>query len=149
MMAHPTKLTVLLAKAEPISLSASPSHLKTGKLENNLRLFGKLCPQSYLNSFQKEMMQAPSLSLHSTPVLKFSASKIEVTVMKNLCSNLPLLEAHSCLHLLHLTYGHLSCQYRQCVMAAPLPPCFFAAWRVEAPFSAVSLSHESYTLGFL
>ena len=35
MMVSPTKLVVLFAKAEPISLSASPSHLKTGKLENN------------------------------------------------------------------------------------------------------------------
>ena len=48
-------------------------------------------------------MQEPSLSLHSTPVHKFSASKIEETVLENLCSNLLLLEAHSCLHLLHLT----------------------------------------------
>ena len=38
---------------------------------NNVRLFEKFCPQSYLNSFQKEMMQAPSLSLHSTQVLCF------------------------------------------------------------------------------
>ena len=47
-------------------------------------------------------MQAPSLSLRSTSVRRFSGSKIEETVLENLCSNLLHLEAHSCLHLLHL-----------------------------------------------
>ena len=41
--------------------------------------------------------------------------------------------------------GHLSSQHGQCVMAALSPHRFFAAWRVEAPFSAVSLSDGFYT----
>ena len=40
----------------------------------------------------------------------------------------------------------ISSQYGQCAMAALSPPRFFAAWRVEAPSSAVSLSDGSYTL---
>ena len=34
-------------------------------------------------------------------------------------------------------------------LAAPSPPRFFAAWRVEAPFSAVSRFDGSYTLCYL
>ena len=155
MMVSPTNLIVLFAKAESLSLSASPSHLKTRKLENNLRFFGKFCPQSYLNSSQKEVMQAPSLSLHLTPVRKFSASKIEETALENLCSNLLHLEAHSCLHLFHLTcvfLVFLKVCYNGSSLKSERPMCDgrpFAAWRVEAPFSAVSLSDGSYTLRFL
>ena len=74
---------------------------------------------------------------------KFSVSRIEETALENLCSNLPLLEVLSCLHLLHLTCvatGHLSSHHGQCVMAALSPHRFFAAWRGEALFSAVSPS---------
>ena len=42
--------------------------------------------------------------------------------------------------------GHLSSQHGHCVLAAPSPPHFSAAWRVEAPFSAVSLSDGLYSL---
>ena len=43
MMVSSTKLMVLFATPKQISRSASPSHLKTTKLENNLRLFRKFC----------------------------------------------------------------------------------------------------------
>ena len=39
----------------------------------------------------------------------------------------------------------LSQEQVSCVVAAPSPPRFFAAWRVEAPFSAVSRFDGSYT----
>ena len=51
----------------------------------------------------KVMAQVPLLSMRSTPVHKFSASRIEETALENHCSNLLLLEADSCLHLLLLT----------------------------------------------
>ena len=43
------------------------------------------------------------VSQRSTPAHKFSASRIERNGVGNLCSNLLLLEAHSGLHLFHLT----------------------------------------------
>ena len=46
MMVSPTKLVVHFATSEPTSQSASPSHLKTRKSEDDLRLFGKFCPQN-------------------------------------------------------------------------------------------------------
>ena len=55
----PTKSTVHFATSKPISQSASPSHLKTRKSENDLRLCGKFWQQSSKNSLQKEMIQAP------------------------------------------------------------------------------------------
>ena len=76
--------------AKKISRSASPSHLKTAKLENNLRLCGKFCPQSYENSSQKEMIQGPLLSLRSTPVHKFLASRIEETALENRVQTCPI-----------------------------------------------------------
>ena len=55
MMVSPTKLIVHFATAEPISQSASPSHLKTEKSENNLRLCGKFLAQKLKVLFPKEM----------------------------------------------------------------------------------------------
>ena len=54
-----TQLIAHFAIPVPISLSASPNRLKIEKLEDDLRLFGKFCPTSYLNSSQKEMIQVP------------------------------------------------------------------------------------------
>ena len=49
--------------------------------------------------------------------------------------------------LTHVATGHLSSQRGHCVMAAPFaPPRFFAAWRVEGTFSAVSLYDGLYIL---
>ena len=45
-MVSPTKLIVHSAEAEPISQSVSPSHLKTGKLEYNLRPCAKFWQHS-------------------------------------------------------------------------------------------------------
>ena len=65
-------------------------------------LWRVLAEQLKLSSLM-EMTKVPLLSQRSTPAHKSSASRIEETALENLCSNLPLLEAHSCLHLLHLT----------------------------------------------
>ena len=98
MMVSPAKLIVHFATSELTSRSASPSHLKTGKSENDLRLCGE-CLADQL----KILCLVPSLSLHLMPGHKSSALRIEETVLENLCSNLPLLEVDSCLPLLHLT----------------------------------------------
>ena len=91
MMVSSTKLIVHFAKAEPSSLSASPSHLKTEKSENNSRLCGKFWPKSSKFSSLKEMTQVHSLSLHSTYDHKFLRNGVE-----NECSNLLHLETDSC-----------------------------------------------------
>ena len=101
LMVSPTKLIVHFSKAEPISQSASPSHLKSEKSEDDLRLFGKFCPQSYMNS-EKEMIQALSFSLHSTFNHKFSVLRIAGVACENQCSNLLHLETDSCFLLLLL-----------------------------------------------
>ena len=103
MMVSPMKLKVLSETPKQLSRSANPSHLKTRRSENNLRLCGTCWQNSSKFSSLKVMAQVPSLFLRSTPVHKFSASRIEETALENRCSNLPLLEADSCLLLLHLT----------------------------------------------
>ena len=103
-MVSPIKLTVLSATPKQLSRSANPIHLKTWRSESNLRLCGECWPNSSKFSSLMVMAKVPLLSLHSTPVHKFSASKIEETALENLCSNLPFLEAVSFfLHFLHLT----------------------------------------------
>ena len=104
-----TDLLCTLVLAQDIELqrktrcTASPSHLKTEKLANNLRLCGENWLTNLKFSSLKEMTQVPSLSLRLTPVDKFVASRIEETVWENQCSDLLHLGAHSSLHLLHLT----------------------------------------------
>ena len=49
------RLIVHSAVSTPKSLSASPNQLRIEKLEGGLRLFGKLCPQSYKKSSQNAM----------------------------------------------------------------------------------------------
>ena len=80
-----------------------PDQLRTGRSENNLRPCGKFWLNSSKFSSLKEMTQVLSSSQRSTPAHKFSALRIEETVLENLCSNLHLLEVDSCLPLLHLT----------------------------------------------
>ena len=92
---------------------------------------GECCQISSKLSSPMEMTKVHLSSPRSTHDHKSSPLKIEETELENLCSNLPLLEVDSCFLLLHLTC--------QCVMAAFSPPRLFAAWRVEAPFSAVSM----------
>ena len=86
MMVSPMKLTVLSATPKQVSRSANPSHLETGKSENNLRLCGKCWQNSSKFSSLKVMAQVPLLSLHSTPVHKFSASRIEETAFCSCCT---------------------------------------------------------------
>ena len=145
MMVSLTKLIVLFAKAEPISLSASPSHLKTRKLENNFAP-----PQRLLEHFP----EGDDAGAFIVPALDARSQ----VVLENLCSNLHLFgSAQLTLVAPDLcvpgvpegTTSHLSSQYGKCVMAALSRHHFFAAWRVEAPFSAVSLSDGSFTLRFL
>ena len=102
MMVFPMKTTAHSATPKQISWSANPSHLKNGKLENNLRPSGRFWPKNSKFSSLMETTQAHSLSLRLTPVHKFSASRIEEAAWENQCSNLPLVEADSCLPLLHL-----------------------------------------------
>ena len=73
----------IIAHSKQLSRSANPSHLKTWKSENNLRLFGKLWPNSSKFASLKVMAQVPVLSLRSTPVYKFIASRIEETALEN------------------------------------------------------------------
>ena len=88
MMVSLTKLTVHFCYVRTnITQSASPSHLKTGKLDNDLRLCGKVWPKRSKLSFLKEMTLVPSLSLYSTNGHKFSVLRIagaawEKTVFK-------------------------------------------------------------------
>ena len=93
------KLIVHSATPKQLSRSANPNHSKTGKLVHNLRPCGRFWPKSSKFSSLKEMTQ---VFLRLTPVHKFLASRIEETALENQCSNLPLLKADSCLHLLHL-----------------------------------------------
>ena len=90
------KLTVHFAKAEPILLCWSRCHLKTGKLENDLRPCVKFWQQSSKFCPLKEMTQVPSFSLRSTYVFKLSASKNVETALGNQCSNLLFLETDRC-----------------------------------------------------
>ena len=71
----------------------------------------------------------PSLSQRSTPAHKSSASKIDETVLEN-----PVFKPA------FLGSGQLftPSQHGQCVMTAFSLARLFAAWRVEAPFSAAS-----------
>ena len=146
------KLIVHSATPKHLSRSANSRHLKTGKSENNLCLCGKLWPNSSKFSSLKVMAQVPSLSLRSTPVHKFSASRIEETALENQCSNLPsgsgqlfaLVAPDLCVSGVPCEVLQLSSQHGQCVMAAPSPPRFLAAWQVEAPFPAVFVSDGFY-----
>ena len=99
-MVSPTKLTVHFATSEPISQSAGPSHLKTEKSENDLRLCGKLWPTRSKISCLKETRQVPSLSPHSTYDHKCSALMIAGAVWENRFSNLLHVETNRCLILL-------------------------------------------------
>ena len=127
MMVSPTKLIVHFATSESISQSASPSHLKTEKSENDLRLFRKLHPQNYKNSFQK------ALSQHSTYGHKFSVLRVAGTEWENQCSNLLHLETHRCLILLllicvFLTFLMMHCDKSFCKLVIRLriarPMCY-------------------------
>ena len=81
-------------------------------------------------------MKVPSLSLHVMPVHKFSALRIEGTALENQCSNL-------------LLVGIYPEVLQRALSLKPTPPRFSAAWRVEAPFSAVSRFDGCCTLRYL
>ena len=112
----------------------------------------RLCGECWPNS---SIFIVPALDARSQVL---SVSRIEETGLENLCSNLLHLETDNCLPLLHLTCVFLVYRLRSCngfslkqtgLMCNGRPfasPLFFAAWRVEAPFSAVSLSDELYNL---
>ena len=99
MMISTMQLTFPSAAPIPFSLSANPDHLKTERLENNLRRCGKTWLTNLKFSSLKEMH---SSSQRLTLVHKSSALKIEETGLENLCSNLLPLEVDKHLHLLHL-----------------------------------------------
>ena len=89
------------------------------------------------------------LPQRSTPAHKSSASRIEETASENPCSNLFLLELDCCLFLLHLICAFLVFLVKFC-NGSSLKPAhrFFAAWRVEAPVSAISRFVGFYTLHY-
>ena len=86
----------------------SPNRSKTGESENDLRPCGKFWPKRSKISFLKEMIQVPSLSLHSTYDHKTSAPRILETAWENQFSNLLHLETNRCLILLLLTCAFLA-----------------------------------------
>ena len=99
MMVSPMKLTVLSATPKQLSRFANPNHLKTRRSESNLRLCGECWPNSSKFSSLMEMTK-----VHLSPLTSSQHQGSQEMALENLCSNLPLLvEAHSCLHLLHLT----------------------------------------------
>ena len=101
-MVSPTKLTVHFAMSVPKSRSASPSHLRIENLEDDLRLFGKFCPQCCKKSSQNEMLKILSLSPHLT------AFWIAGTVWEHRFSNFRHLDTNICLILLLLTCANLA-----------------------------------------
>ena len=152
-----TKLTVPSAAPKHLSRSANPNHLKTGRMESNLRLCGECWQINSKFSSLMVMTKVPLLSLHSMPVHKFSASRIEEMVLENSVQTCPFWKRTVvCIYCTwfvcswcfqwSVATGHLSSQRSQCVMAAVSPPRFSAAWRVEAPFSTVSRFDGFYTL---
>ena len=101
-----------------------------------------------------EMIEVRLSSQRSTPVHKFLATRIEETALENLCSNMPFLEVDSCLLLLHLICLFLvflvkCCSKSSLKPARPMCDGRPFAWRVEAPFSAVSRFDGFYTLRYL
>ena len=150
----PMKLTVLSSTPKQLSRSANLSHVKTGVSERHLRLCGECWPNSSRFSSLMVMAKVPSLSLHSTPVHKFSASRIEETAWANQFSNLPLLEVDSCLPLFHLICLFLVFLVKCCngsslkparsmCDGSPFASPHFRRQAGRAPFSAVSLSECS------
>ena len=126
-MVSPTKLVVHFAKAEPTSLSASPSHLKTEKSENNSRLCGKFWPKSSKFSSLKEMTQVHSLSRSQVSQCQGS-QKRRGKMSVQTCSIWKRTVVSSLKPAIRLRIARPMCDGRLS------PPGFFAAWRVEAPF---------------
>ena len=116
-----TKLIIHISPAEPISLSASPSHLKTVK-SGNVCLYGKFWQQSSKFSFLNEMTLVPVLSLRSTSVHRISTSRIAETAWENQCSILRLWETDKCLPLLLLLCMFLVF-LTTCCNKSSLKPC--------------------------
>ena len=114
MMVSLLKLTVVSAMPKLLFRFGNPGDLKTGRSESKLRLCGECWPNSSKLSSTMEMTKVPLLSLRSTLVHKFSVSRIGEKAVENLCSNLHLLEALSCLHLLHLTCVFLALLVKCC-----------------------------------
>ena len=101
-----------------------------------------------------EMIEVRLSSQRSTPVHKFLATRIEETALENLCSNMPFLEVDSCLLLFYLICLFLVFLVKCCSRSSlkPARPMCHGrpfAWRVEAPFSAVSRFDGFYTLRYL
>ena len=85
-----------------ISLSAIPNHLKTERLENNLRHCGENWLTNLKCSSLMEMAKVHSSFQHLMLAPKSSALKIQENGLENRCSNLPPLEVDTHLHLLYL-----------------------------------------------
>ena len=88
------------AKSPTITV-ASPSQLKIERLEDDLCLFGKLCPQSCKKSSQNDAKDTFSVP-HLTSVHKSSAFWTAGTGWENWFSNLQHPDTNICLTSLHL-----------------------------------------------
>ena len=148
MMVFPTKLIVHFATSKLISRSASPSHLKTWKSENNLRLCGKFLAEQLKGLFPEGddtgTFIVPALRNGvGKPVFKltpFGNGQVFELTAPDLCvPGIP----DEVLQRVISPAGSERCG--QCVMAALSPHRFFSAWRV-GPFFAVSLSDGLHNL---
>ena len=122
-MEFPLKLIVHSATPKRISRSANPDQLRTDRSASNLHPCGRFWPKSSKFSSLKEMTKVPSLSL-------FGSGQLFDLTAPDLC--VPGIPEG-------VLQQVISSEHGQCVMAASSPHRFFAALRVEAPFSAVSL----------
>ena len=142
MMVSSVQLTVPSAAPIQISLSVNPNQLKTERLENNLRL----CGENWLTNLKfSSLMEMTALdTLSHVLSMKVRRNGVWKPVFK-----LATLGSGQTLTLVapELSVPGISPEVLQRVLSQAnkvnvwWPPCrllaFFAAWRVEAPFSAV------------
>ena len=80
MMVSLMKLTVPSDVPKQLSRFANPNHLKTGRSESNLRLYGECLPNSSKFSSLMETTKVHLSAQRSTPAHKFSTLRIQAAV---------------------------------------------------------------------
>ena len=157
------KLTVHFASAEPISQSASPSHLKTEKTGNVFAPLWEILAAKLKVLFpdgdDTGTFIVPAFNVRSQVLsIKGRRNGVRTPLFKlaPLGNGQVFAFTASDLHVPGIPDDMLQQVISQAstanVMAALSPPRFFAAWRVEAPFSAVFLSDgpcNLYSLWFV
>ena len=155
-MASLMKLTVPSAASKQLSRCVNPNRLKTVRLENNLRLCGEnwqINSSLFPDGDDEGAFIVPALDARShvlsikdrnngvgKPVFKL-ASLGSGQLFTLVSLDLSVLGVSA--EVLQLVVSEANVQ---CVMAAVSPPRLFAAWRVEAPFSAAYLFDGFFTL---